>query len=79
MREACAGTDILDRFAEDLARSGVAGESKLAKLLYLAVTSRFLKRPVSVALKGPRRRQELPDRAGSEVLPRGAPTTPSQP
>jgi hypothetical protein len=45
--------NILERFANDLARSGVVGESKLAKLLYLAVTSRFLERPVSVALKGP--------------------------
>ena len=45
--------NILDRFAGDLARSGVAGESRVAKLLYLAVTSRFLERPVSVAVKGP--------------------------
>jgi hypothetical protein len=45
--------NILERFAEDLACSGVVGESKLAKLLYLAVTSRFLERPVSVAMKGP--------------------------
>jgi hypothetical protein len=45
--------NILERFAEDLARSGVVGESKLAKLLYLAVTSRLLERPVSVAMKGP--------------------------
>jgi len=45
--------DILGRFAEELARSGVAGESRIAKLLYLAVTSRLLERPVSVALKGP--------------------------
>jgi len=37
----------------DLARSGVAGESRVAKLLYLAVTSRILERPVSVAVKGP--------------------------
>src|SRR5215216_5609450 len=45
--------DILGRFAEELARSGVAGESRIAKLLYLAVTSRLLERPVSIALKGP--------------------------
>jgi hypothetical protein len=45
--------NILDRFAEDLSHSGVVGESKLAKLLYLAVTSRFLQKPVSVAMKGP--------------------------
>lgn len=45
--------NILGRFADELARSGVAGESRVAKLLYLAVTSRFLGRPVSVAVKGP--------------------------
>jgi urease gamma subunit len=56
-REACrelAGEDrILDRFAEALRRSGVAGEARTAKLLYLALTSRLLTRPVSVAVKGP--------------------------
>jgi hypothetical protein len=45
--------NIIERFAGELARSGVAGESRVAKLLYLAVTSRFLGRPVSVAVKGP--------------------------
>ena len=45
--------NILERFARDLARCGVAGESRVAKLLYLAVTSRFLDRPVSVEVKGP--------------------------
>src|SRR5919107_947235 len=45
--------NILERFAAELAQSGVAGESRIAKLLYLAVTSRLLERPVSIALKGP--------------------------
>jgi hypothetical protein len=44
---------ILDAFAGALSRTGVAGESRTAKLLYLALTSRFLERPVSVAVKGP--------------------------
>jgi hypothetical protein len=52
-RELAEEPDILERFAAELARSGVAGETKIAKLLYLAVTSRLLERPVSVALKGP--------------------------
>jgi hypothetical protein len=52
-RELAEESDILGRFAEELARSGVAGEERIAKLLYLAVTSRLLERPVSVALKGP--------------------------
>ena len=47
------GPDTLGRFAAELARSGVAGEEEIAKLLYLAVTSRLLSRPVSIALKGP--------------------------
>jgi hypothetical protein len=45
--------DILSHFAEVLARSGVAGEATIAKLLYLALTSRLLEKPVSIALKGP--------------------------
>lgn len=40
-------------FARDFARLGVAGESRLGKLVYLAVTSRLLPKPVSVAVKGP--------------------------
>jgi hypothetical protein len=52
-RELAQEPDILGRFAAELARSGVAGEEKIAKLLYLAVTSRLLIRPVSIALKGP--------------------------
>jgi hypothetical protein len=51
--ELAKAPNILERFAEALARSGVAGESRIAKLLYLAVTSRLLEKPVSVALKGP--------------------------
>ena len=45
--------DILERFASDLARLGVAGESRVAKLLYLAITSRLLPKPVSIVVKGP--------------------------
>jgi hypothetical protein len=52
-RELTQEPDILGRFAEALARSGVAGESRIAKLLYLALTSRLLEKPVSIALKGP--------------------------
>jgi hypothetical protein len=44
---------ILDRFASRLEQSGVAGESRVLKLLYLALTSRLLQKPVSVAVKGP--------------------------
>jgi hypothetical protein len=44
---------ILDSFAETLERSGVAGETRVLKLLYLALTSRLLDKPVSIAVKGP--------------------------
>jgi hypothetical protein len=44
---------ILDLFTDDLEAAGVAGDRRAAKLLYLVLTSRFLARPVSVAIKGP--------------------------
>jgi hypothetical protein len=44
---------ILERFAEDFRLSGVVGEERTSKLIYLAVTSRLFGRPVSVAVKGP--------------------------
>ncbi len=44
---------ILDDFAAALKASGLAGEQRVVKLLYLAVTSRFLPKVVSIALKGP--------------------------
>lgn len=54
---ACEGlatsADILARFSEELADSGLAGESRTAEILFLAVTSRLLEKPVSVAVKGP--------------------------
>ncbi len=45
--------DITAKFARTLASAGVAGETKLIRLLYLALTSRRLDKPVSVAVKGP--------------------------
>jgi len=45
--------NILERFYETLKASGVAGERHTAMILYLALTSRRLDRPVSVAVKGP--------------------------
>lgn len=44
---------ILERFVQDFRCSGVVGEERAGKLLYLVVTSRFLPRPVSAAIKGP--------------------------
>jgi hypothetical protein len=44
--------NILDRFEEALNRSSVIGEGRAAKLLFLALISRFLDRPVSIVVKG---------------------------
>ena len=43
---------ILDKFVFDAQQSGLVGEERGAKILFLALTSRLLKRPVSVAIKG---------------------------
>lgn len=51
-RDLAQSPDILDRFAVALARLGVAGETVIAMLLYLAMVSRLLHRPISVAVKG---------------------------
>jgi hypothetical protein len=45
--------DVLALFVETLTKCGVVGEERLAKILYLAVTSRLLSQPVSIAVKGP--------------------------
>ena len=45
--------DILEEFAVDLSQIGVVGEGRAAKLVYLALTSRLLDKPVSVVVKGP--------------------------
>ena len=44
--------NILDLFEKALGRISIIGEVRAAKLLYLALTSRFLDRPVSIAVKG---------------------------
>jgi hypothetical protein len=55
--ELCAGLacskNILTEFEQTLATVGLVGERRIAKLIYLAVTSRLLDHPVSVAVKGP--------------------------
>jgi hypothetical protein len=45
--------NILTEFDQTLATVGLIGERRIAKLIYLAVTSRLLDHPVSVAVKGP--------------------------
>lgn len=43
--------DILTHFSDSLSRSGVVGEERAAKLIYLCLTSRVLPKPVSVVVK----------------------------
>jgi uncharacterized membrane protein len=45
--------NILAEFDQALATVGLVGERRVAKLIYLAVTSRLLERPVSIVVKGP--------------------------
>ncbi|RYF51184.1 MAG: hypothetical protein EOO38_03835 [Cytophagaceae bacterium] len=45
--------DILTLVAESTMLSGFVGETSTLKILYLAVTSRVLARPISVVVKGP--------------------------
>jgi len=52
-KEIASSASILDLFVQDLERLGVSGEVELAKLLFLTIVSRYQKRPVSVAIKGP--------------------------
>ncbi|MCC7000884.1 MAG: PriCT-2 domain-containing protein, partial [Gemmatimonadaceae bacterium] len=44
---------ILDAVADAYRAAGAVGEARTAMTLYLALTSRFLSRPVSLAVKGP--------------------------
>src|SRR5262249_34903013 len=45
--------NILDEFTGELLDIGVIGEERAAKIIFLALISRLLDRPVSVAVKGP--------------------------
>jgi hypothetical protein len=55
--EQCSGlasnANILEAFDRELSKLGLVGERRATKLILLALTSRLLDRPVSVALKGP--------------------------
>lgn len=44
---------LLDKFATDIEACGLSGETRNAKILYLALTSRWLPHPISVVVKGP--------------------------
>ena len=44
---------ILDCMASELERSGLVGEQRAAKLIYLVLTSRLLEQPICAGIKGP--------------------------
>lgn len=51
-RELALAPDILAVFREDVRRSGYAGDTANVELVFLAVVSRLLDRPASIAIKG---------------------------
>ena len=51
-RDIAESEDILARFVRAIGQCGVVGEDKVCLLIYLSLTSRFLRRPVSIAIKG---------------------------
>lgn len=57
MSEECsalaASPSILAALDTDIRRSGFSGPATIAQLVYLAITSRFLPKPVSIVIKGP--------------------------
>jgi len=44
---------ILELFLTDLEKTGAVGVGREAKIIFLAVVSRFLSRPISIVVKGP--------------------------
>lgn len=52
-KDLAATPNILEEFKADITAMGVYGEERAAKLIYLALTSRLLEHPVSLAVKGP--------------------------
>ena len=52
-RELARSPHILDRFAASVAASGLAGETRLAQLVFLCLMTRFLDWIVSLVIKGP--------------------------
>ena len=53
VKEIASKDRILNEFFKVLGSCGVVGEEKVAKLCYLALTSRVLEQPVSLVVKGP--------------------------
>lgn len=52
-RELASKSDILAEVEKELKANGLAGETANAQIIYLALTSRLLEKPVSLVVKGP--------------------------
>ncbi len=52
-KDIVTNSNILELFANELKRVGVVGVEQEAKIVFLSVVSRFLDRPMSLAIKGP--------------------------
>jgi hypothetical protein len=52
-KELASDPFLLDKFAAEIEACGLSGETRNAKILYLALTSRWLPHPVSIVVKGP--------------------------
>ncbi len=52
-RDLAMADSILNRLLASLEADGVVGEARLVQLMYLALTSRYLLKPVSIVVKGP--------------------------
>ena len=52
-RHIAESPNVLDMVVEDAVRLGLAGEERVIKIIYLAIVSRYLERPISIVVKGP--------------------------
>jgi hypothetical protein len=53
VRSVLEAPDLMDRIASDIEAVGVAGETRLAKTIYLVGVSRLLARPLAKIVQGP--------------------------
>ncbi len=52
-RTLAQSSNILNEFVADIRKSGLTGEDRNAQIIFLALVSRLLVKPVSIAVKGP--------------------------
>lgn len=52
-KELAQSDNILDRFSSTIPKVGIVGETKLLKIIFLALISRHFNKPISIVVKGP--------------------------